>query len=223
MSTQSPLLVSDEVEYPEDDGQPTSDNTLQFQWITTIVGNLQALFHDNPSVFVAGDLLWYPIEGDNKTRTAPDAMVVFGRPKGHRGSYMQWNEAGIAPQVVFEVLSPGNRVREMTNKFRFYERYGVEEYYLHDPDHNDFSGWLREGSGLETIPQLDGWVSPRLGTRFELDDTELKILGPDGRPFVIFEEIAERAAQEAQRANQEAARAARLAAQLRALGIEPEA
>jgi len=223
MSTQSPLLVSDEVEYPEDDGQPMSDNTLQFQWITTIVGNLQALFHDNPSVFVAGDLLWYPVEGDNKTRTAPDAMVVFGRPKGHRGSYMQWNEVGIAPQVVFEVLLPGNRVREMTNKFRFYERYGVEEYYLHDPDHNDFSGWLREGSGLEAIPQLDGWVSPRLGTRFELDDTELKILGPDGRPFATFEQIAERAAQEAQRANQEAARAARLAAQLRALGIEPEA
>ena len=37
------------------------------------------------------------------------AMVVFGRPKGYRGSYRQWEEGGIAPQVVFEILSPGNR------------------------------------------------------------------------------------------------------------------
>jgi len=27
-----------------------------------------------------------PVEGDNKTRAAPDALVVFGRPKGDRGS-----------------------------------------------------------------------------------------------------------------------------------------
>ncbi len=32
-------------------------------------------------------------------------MVVFGRPKGDRGSYKQWLENQIAPQVVFEILS----------------------------------------------------------------------------------------------------------------------
>ena len=48
------------VVYPDSDGLPMSDNTLQFQWITTIVGGLQALFWNNPDVFVAGDLLWYP-------------------------------------------------------------------------------------------------------------------------------------------------------------------
>ena len=45
-------------------------------------------------------LLWYAVEGDNKIRQAPDAMVAFGRPKGYRGSYRQWEEGGIAPQVV---------------------------------------------------------------------------------------------------------------------------
>ena len=29
----------------------------------TIQGGLDALFRDNPQVFVAGDLLWYPVEG----------------------------------------------------------------------------------------------------------------------------------------------------------------
>src|SRR5687768_4537540 len=115
--------------YPESDGQPMAENTLQFRWIVTIQGGLDALFANDPNVFVAGDLLWYPVDGEPTIRQAPDAMVVFGRPKGERGSYRQWEEGGVAPQVVFEVLSPGNRAGEMTRKSLFYERYGVEEYY----------------------------------------------------------------------------------------------
>jgi Uma2 family endonuclease len=91
----------------------------------------------------AGDLFWYPVEGAPKIRIAPDALVAFGRPKRYRSSYMQWLEGNTPPQVVFEVLSPGNRPTEMLEKFRFYERYGVEEYYLYDPDNVVRSGWLR--------------------------------------------------------------------------------
>src|SRR5580704_5926412 len=101
--------TSPAIDYPDSDGKPLSDNTLQFRWIFTIQGGLDAMFRDNPDVFVAGDLLWYPVEGDSSTCTAPDAMVVFGRQKGFRGSYQQWREGNIPPQVVFEVLSPSNR------------------------------------------------------------------------------------------------------------------
>ena len=59
--------------YPDSDGEPMADNTLQFEWIVTIKENLDLVFVDRPDVFVAGDLLWYPVEGDPKTRTAPDA------------------------------------------------------------------------------------------------------------------------------------------------------
>jgi Uma2 family endonuclease len=62
-------------------------------------------------LFVAGDLLWYPVEGDNKLRQAPDVMVVFGRPKGDRGSYKPWEEDNIPPQVVFEILLPATPQR----------------------------------------------------------------------------------------------------------------
>jgi hypothetical protein len=68
------------VHYPESDGQPRSDNTRQFRWIMTIQGGLDAIYRDDPNVFVAGNLLWYPVEGDNTIRAAPDTMVVFGRP-----------------------------------------------------------------------------------------------------------------------------------------------
>lgn len=225
MTTQ--IAAQDRIIYPERDGQPMSDNTKQFRWIVTIQGGLDSLFKDNPNVFVAGDLLWYPVEGDNKTRIAPDAMVVFGRPKADRGSYLQWREDNIPPQVVFEVLSPGNRLGEMLKKLRFYERYGVEEYYIYDPDDEDLSGWLRSGEQLQEIEQLNGWVSPRLGIRFEPKPTGLEIYRPDGQKFATYVELDEqrenaiaRATQETQRATQEAQRADRLAAKLLELGID---
>lgn len=225
MTTQ--IAAQNQIIYPERDGQPMSDNTKQFRWIVTIQGGLDSLFKNNPEVFVAGDLLWYPIEGDNKTRIAPDAMVVFGRPKGERGSYLQWREDNIPPQVVFEVLSPGNRLGEMLKKLKFYERYGVEEYYMYDPDDEDLSGWLRSGDELQEIEQLSRWVSPRLGIKFEPALTGLKIYRPDGQKFATYVELDEQrenaiaiATQEAQRANQEAQRADRLAAKLLELGID---
>jgi Uma2 family endonuclease len=225
-----------EIHYPDSDGLPMSDNTLQFEWITLIKENLDWLFADNPDVFVAGDLLWYPVEGDPKIRQAPDTLVAFGRPKGYRGSYKQWQEDGIAPQVVFEILSPGNRRGEMNRKLMFYQQYGVEEYYLYDPDNNLLEGWCRQGGILDWIEDLQDWVSPRLGIRFDPSAQPLVIYRPDGEPFLSFEarsrqaeqdklraeQEAQRAEQEHQRAEQERQRADRLAAHLASLGINPD-
>ena len=178
-----------EVEYPDSDGQPMSDNTLQFQWIVTLQGNLDALFENDRNVFVAGDLLWYPVQGRNDVCAAPDALVVFGRPKGYRGSYKQWEEGGIAPQVVFEVLSPNNRPEEMEHKFQFYDSYGVEEYYLYDPFKGVLSGWRRSGERLQSIAALHNWVSPRLRVRFDLSEAELVIYDATGQRFLTFLQV----------------------------------
>jgi len=226
----------DQLIYPDSDGQPMSDNTLQFQWIVTLQGNLDVVFHNDPQVFVAGDLLWYAVEGRPDIRCAPDVLVAFGRPKGYRGSYRQWEEGGVAPQVVFEVLSPGNRPEEMDRKRAFYDVYGVEEYYLYDPDGIELSGWRRQEGRLLPIPQLDAWVSPRLGIRFELSDEDMVVFRPDGTRFLTFLELAHereqmehqarQARQQADQAKHDAEQARqhaeRLAAQLRAMGIEPE-
>lgn len=213
---------STEIYYPESDGKPMADNTRQFRYIVTIHNGIADLFANDPNVFVAGDLLWYPVEGSNTIRAAPDIMVVFGRPPGDRGSYLQWKEENIPPQVVFEVLSPGNTFAEMHNKLRFYERYGVEEYYLYDPDNGELSGWLRTDRGLEEIPNMEGWVSPRLGIRFALEGRELVLFRPDGSRFESYSEVRAQLNQERQRAEEERQRAERLAARLRALGVDPE-
>ncbi|PIE18795.1 MAG: hypothetical protein CSA66_03845 [Proteobacteria bacterium] len=224
-----------------------ADNTKQYGWIVLLAENLDAIRED----FVAGDLLWYPVEGSPKIRVAPDVLIAPGRPKGHRGSYQQWKEAGVAPSVVVEVLSPSNSLPEMTRKVRFYDQYGVDEIIVVDPEANDGWAHARDPNGrLVQTQGLDGWQSPRLGIRFERQGGELFVRGPDGQRFerlVAHRERAERAEREAQleteraeraereaqleteraeraerEAQREAARAAKLAAKLAELGIDPD-
>lgn len=248
-------LVSDaiateipEIDYPDCDGNPMSDNTEQYRWIVMIKENLEIMYADNPNVFIAGDLLWYPVRHTQK-RAAPDVMVILGRPKGRRGSYKQWLEDNIAPQVGFEILSPSNKDRRgrdsLEEKFEFYETYGLQEYYVYDPDDFVLEGWQRYRDRLIPIPSMMDWVSPLLGIRFDwVNGQELILLRPDGQRFLSSVELdyrfqqskiqviqeQQRAEQERkrsefqrQRAEQESQRADRLAERLRALGIDPDA
>jgi Uma2 family endonuclease len=210
----NPLLQFDPDDpYPDSDGQRMADNTEQFEWIVKLKENLEILFADRPDVFVAGDLLWYPERDRLKTPPiAPDVLVAFGRPKGRRGSYKQWEEGGIAPQVVFEILSPSNSLVEMAGKLAFYERFGVEEYYLYDPTDNRLAIWLRRHatdgtSRLAAQSHLGAWISPRLGVRFTVTPKTLELTDPAGRPFLTSVELARRAEQATERAAQETARA----------------
>lgn len=75
-----------EIVYPESDGLPMADNTIQYRWIVTIEGGLEAQYAAEPNVFVAGNLFWYPVEGHPEIFQTPDILVVFGRLKGDRGA-----------------------------------------------------------------------------------------------------------------------------------------
>lgn len=210
--------------YPSSDGRRMAENSVQFEWIQTIFANLCLLFQNRPDVFVAGDNLWYPVEGKPKRRAAPDVYVAFGRPKGHRGSYKQWEEGGIPLTVVFEILSPGNRHKELIRKFRFYETYGVEEYYVIDPDHRTFEAWHRKGDRFHEVRINGGLISPRMGIRFDWKPgTDVAISHPDGKPFQSVLEIASARQQAEQQLAASELRAEALAAKLRELGLDPDA
>jgi Uma2 family endonuclease len=200
MSLTAPAAPDEGIVYPDSDGRPMADNTKQARWITVLFGNLSALFRDVADVFVAMDLLWYAARGRPEVRTAPDVLVVFGRPKGDRGSYRQWEEGSVPLTVVFEVLSPGNTVPEMAEKFEFYEEYGVEEYYIYDPDHSRLQAFVRRGEVLARVRKANGFVSPRLGIRFDLSGPEMIVLSPNGRPFLTFEELEDERVRTEQRA-----------------------
>jgi hypothetical protein len=148
--------------------------------------------------------------------------VVFGRPKGPRGSYKPWEEGGIAPQVVFEVQSPANSAKELRDKLDFYDTYGAEEYYLYDPERNRLEVWLRQDGRLAPVAYVNGWTSPRLGIRFALRPKTLEVFDPAGQPFLSPVELARRAREAEARATAADARAERLTERLRALGIDPD-
>ncbi len=188
--------IAPDIVYPESDGKPMADNTEQFRWIVKIKENLEVLFKSNPDVFVAGDLFWYPVKGSNRIKLAPDTMVVFGRPKGQRGSYRQWEEDNIPPQVVFEILSPCNSKGEMTRKKLFYLKHGVEEYYVYDPDEISLEVSIRENNSFREVEDFATWTSPRLNIRFDMTGDELVIYYPDGSRFLSPVELSNYAEQE---------------------------
>lgn len=220
----SVITSTKRVHYPECDGEPMADNTLQFTWISILKWNLEHLFAKDPHVFVAGDHLIYPTEGDNTTRVAPDVYVAFGPAKGDRGCYKVFEEGGVFPQVIFEVWSPGNRMSRMEKKRQFYEKYGAEEYYIIYPEEPSpgVEGWLRRGDELVSVEEMNGFTSLRLGIRFEVDELNVRVFGPNGREFLSPDEIASEL--EAAELREEAIRREKekLAAKLRELGIDPE-
>ncbi|MEG3893483.1 Uma2 family endonuclease [Microcoleus sp. Z1_A1] len=243
-------VTTAEIIYPSSDGQPMAESTIQYELIVKIKEGCESLFRDDPNVFVAADLLWYPVEGKPEISQAPDTMVIFGRPKGDRPSYIQHREDNIGPQVVFEIRSHNDSNTKMNKKLSFYQRHGVEEYYLYDPQINELEGWQRIERDLEVIEPMEGWISPRLGVRFELVEDGLEIYRPNGEKFLSYAELeeerlldrqrlqqesqrAEQANQRAEQANQRAEQAdqraeqanqiaQRLAAKLRELNIDPD-
>lgn len=205
--------------YPDSDNQPMASDTEQYRWIVIIQQNLDWLLSD---AFVAGDLFWYPIEGRADIVVAPDVMVTLGRPKSKRSSYKQWQEDGVAPQVIFEIISPSNTRKEMEQKLLFFERHGVEEYYLYDTDNHTLSGFLRGEFGLEHISDMADWVSPLLNIRFDMSGSELQLFRPDGSPFLSYQSVIQQAESAEHRAESAEQKAAKLAEKLRELGIDPE-
>ena len=102
MTTLTIPELAEHIEYPDSDGLPMCDNTLQWFWMVLIKEGLERLFVDDPNVFVAGNLLWYPVEGDNRLRIGPDVMVAC-----FSGSGQIYLTKNVASNSLFSKLEPG--------------------------------------------------------------------------------------------------------------------
>jgi Uma2 family endonuclease len=58
------------------------------------------------------------------------------------------------PELVIEIGSPSTRRRDETIKRRLYERVGVEEYWLVDPDHEMIRALRRRGTRFARVRDL---------------------------------------------------------------------
>ena len=130
-AAQSPTTVA-EVFYPESDGQPMAESDVHRDLMIDLIAMLREYFHDDPQVYISGNLFLYYQEGNPRRVVAPDVFVVKGVPGGRRRIYKLWEE-GHPPDVVFEVTSPSTRGEDLRTKHALYARLGVTEYFLFDP------------------------------------------------------------------------------------------
>lgn len=68
-----------------------------------------------------------------------------------------------APDLIIEILSPGNSKKEMKNKFQLYEEAGVREYWIIDPDREIvLINILDNGKYITQNPIADSEVSSHI-------------------------------------------------------------
>ena len=223
------VVADAEVVYPESDGQPMGETGFHVRAIMHLYNALRQFFADRTDVYVAADMFLYYEEGKPSVKKAPDVMVIKGVGNQERRVFETWTEQA-RPCVVFEITSESSMFEDLMSKSRTYVTLGVREYFLFDPLReylkNRLLGFrLQEDEYEAIVPDAEGRLfSEELGVWLSPANEILRVIDPQtGQVVPSLEEAMFQAAQEAQRAEQEAQRAERLAAQLRALGVEPEA
>ena len=201
------------IHYPESNGLPLAETRFQYDSLTYAAGALEVYFRDLPDVAVEGNRLLYYVEGDPRSRVAPDVFVVFGAPKRRRRTYRLWEEPK-GPDFVLEVTSWSTRRRDQGFKRDLYARLGVSEYWLFDPTGDwldpPLQGHRIVGGTYEPLTPIGIEGGERvlrstvLGLDVYVDGDEIRFRDPEtGRKLLTLEET-DLAWQEAVRARKQA-------------------
>ncbi|MDR1620879.1 MAG: Uma2 family endonuclease [Synergistaceae bacterium] len=87
-------------------------------------------------------------EKEIDTVVQPDVMILCDKAK------LQDNGIKGAPDVVFEILSPSTAQRDLLDKLYLYERAGVREYLIVDPDNRTVTAYRRDENRGENPSSL---------------------------------------------------------------------
>lgn len=111
-----------------------------------------------------------PKKGETEIHTVvqPDLCVVCDESK--------LDERGClgAPDLIVEILSPGNSKKEMKDKFEIYQEAGVREYWLVYPlDEMVLINVLEDGGYHTQNPIVDDWVTSRIFPELKIHTDEI--------------------------------------------------
>jgi len=217
MFKSTPVIDEAELDtYPSGDGQPMAETQIHVRAIMLLHQALEDFFKDQPDVMIASDIFWYWERGNRKARISPDVMVIPGIQRQdiyENRSYFSWVER-ITPAVVFEMASRKTWKNDLGPKFQKYEKLGVKEYFIFDPEFqfldDPLIGFRLRGKKYQPIP-FDRMES-RLGFRLEKDGYMIRLIDTEtGEPVLTRREAIEA---ERQRADELAAEVERLKKQL---------
>jgi Uma2 family endonuclease len=80
----------------------------------------------------------------------PDLLVI----RNERSSIVTKKNVQGAPDFVIEVLSEFNRKNDEVRKLEIYDRFGVDEYWIVDPEADTVRIYRRQGKRLALVTQL---------------------------------------------------------------------
>ena len=118
-----------------------------------------------------------------------------------RRSFFTWRENGAVPAVVFEIASQSTWRKDLTGKRRMYERRGVREYFIFDPenlylDGGPLLGFRHDGILYRGLDPVDGRLSSDLGFDMRPEREMLRLIDrATGRPIPTPGESMERSEQ----------------------------
>ena len=140
-----------------------------------ISGNLQgALFvflkNSRCKLYTAPFDVRFPQKGESQVYTVvqPDLCVVCDFEKIDSKGCVG------APDLVVEILSPGNSKKEMKSKFALYQEEGVREYWIVDPDRELVLVYVAENKKFRpTLPITDDYVRSTIFPNFSIHTADI--------------------------------------------------
>jgi len=128
-----PTATDDDLLYPSSDGAPVGETDWHIEALILLREALEDVFADRADVYVASDLFLYYRQGDPSASKAPDVMVVKGVTKHFRRTFRTWVEKAV-PCAIVEIASEKTWAEDLGSKRDLYERLGVAEYFVFDPE-----------------------------------------------------------------------------------------
>jgi len=140
-----------------------------------ISGNLQgALFvflkNSKCKLYTAPFDVRFPQKGESQVYTVvqPDLCVVCDFEKIDSKGCVG------APDLVVEILSPGNSKKQMKSKFALYQEEGVREYWVVDPERELVFVYVADNKKFKpTIPIADDYVYSTIFPDFKIHTSDI--------------------------------------------------
>ncbi|MEH1832582.1 MAG: Uma2 family endonuclease [Nostoc sp.] len=195
--------VTDEIKFPPTNlysDEPPLETDFHREQIDLLIRLLKYWWRDRPDFYISGNLTVYYNEQQLKKRDfrGPDVFVVLGAEKRDRRSWAIWEEGGMYPNVVIELLSSSTATVDRGAKKQLYQDvWRVPNYFWFHPETMEFAGFDLVNGRYEAIAPTDtGWLwSRQLSLYLGIHQRQLRWFSTEGQLIPLPEE-AERQAKE---------------------------
>jgi len=123
--------------------------------------NLASAMHTYVSLQASGEIFIAPIDlylDEDSSVVQPDILFVSSY------SAVRIDSGGLhgTPDLIVEILSPGNKKRDLVIKKDLYEKFGVKEYWIVDPDTKEVVGYKHQDDRYVPLPASSGEIKSEL-------------------------------------------------------------